>query len=331
MLENVYCLDVPELIRKLARTEEMIRLKDVGMDCGCEYTSFPLFAGKTAYHRYEHSLGVALIVWNFTRDIRMTTAGLFHDIASPVFAHVVDFLNHDYMVQESTEQETEKIIRSSPSICTLLKEHGIQADEVSDYHLYPIADNDSPQLSADRLEYTLTNFVRYLGYEMDLVARMYQDLSVAENEYGQPELSFSSQQLAEEFALGALRTGRIYTADEDRYSMELLARLLRKAIDAGIISHEDLHTTEKEVISKINGDAVFANLWQQFRDTDCVYRSDVRHSPDWIRIQAKKRYIDPYVIGLGRVSTYSGAFAREKEAFLSESFDYYLNRHPFNG
>ena len=28
---------------------------------------------------------------------------------------------------------------------------------MADYHIYPIADNDTPMLSADRLEYTLSN------------------------------------------------------------------------------------------------------------------------------------------------------------------------------
>ena len=40
---------------------------------------------------------------------------------------------------------------------TLLKRDNIKIDEVADYHIYPIADNDTPMLSADRLEYTLSN------------------------------------------------------------------------------------------------------------------------------------------------------------------------------
>ena len=33
----------------------------------------------------------------------------------------------------------------------------IKIEEVEDYHLYPIADNDTPKLSSDRLEYSLSN------------------------------------------------------------------------------------------------------------------------------------------------------------------------------
>ena len=39
----------------------------------------------------------------------------------------------------------------------LLNRDGIKVEEVADYHIYPIADNDTPCLSSDRLEYTLSN------------------------------------------------------------------------------------------------------------------------------------------------------------------------------
>lgn len=64
-------------------------------------------------------------------------------------------MNKDYDKQESTEELTRKIISESKEIMGLLKRDNISIDEVCNYHIYPIADNDTPQLSADRLEYTL--------------------------------------------------------------------------------------------------------------------------------------------------------------------------------
>ena len=40
---------------------------------------------------------------------------------------------------------------------SLLKKDNIDVNEVCDYKLYPIADNNTPQLSADRLEYTFSS------------------------------------------------------------------------------------------------------------------------------------------------------------------------------
>ena len=147
--------EIPEFLEEYANVYEMQRLKGISMVSACEHTK--LIPWKFFHTRYEHSLGVALIVWNFTKDKKQTIAGLYHDIATPSFSHVVDYLHGDYEKQESTEALTEAIIKESKEIMRLLDRDGIRVEEISDYHMYTIADNDSPRLSADRLEYTLSD------------------------------------------------------------------------------------------------------------------------------------------------------------------------------
>jgi hypothetical protein len=55
-------------------------------------------------------------------------------------------------------------------------------DEVDDYSLYTIAENNSPQLSADRLEYTIANTYSIWHEDLDLVKDMYNDIVVLNNE-----------------------------------------------------------------------------------------------------------------------------------------------------
>ena len=132
----------------------------------------------------EHSIAVSLIIWNFIKDKKQTLAGLFHDIATPVFKHCIDFMNKDYEKQESTEERTTKIIRESKEIMELLKRDNIKLEEVSDYHIYPIADNDTPKLSADRLEYTLSNGLGAIKklWDLDDIRKVYKDIEIQKNE-----------------------------------------------------------------------------------------------------------------------------------------------------
>lgn len=158
MYTDIYTVSLPPELLAMAETPVMQRLLRVGMHCGCEYTAYPIYRDAVApYSRYTHSLGTASIVWHFTHDLKQSVAGLLHDIATPAFAHVVDFLNGDHMRQESTESRTRMMIASSLELMALLDKSGLTLDDVDDYHRYPIADNDSPRLSADRLEYTLGN------------------------------------------------------------------------------------------------------------------------------------------------------------------------------
>lgn len=229
-LWNLYAPTIPAFVAEAMESPQMRRLQNVGMNCGCEYTSFPLFQRiREPYSRFDHSVGVALLVWRFTGDIRQTLAGLFHDIATPCFAHVVDFMLGDSMTQEATEGGARAAIERSDSIQALLRQYKLATDDGADYHRYPIADNDSPRLSADRLEYTLGNLVNYEFIPRDRAKWMLDALAVLRDEDGREELGFVDPEAAAAFANGAMDMGRIYVSEPDRFSMQMLAELLAKA------------------------------------------------------------------------------------------------------
>lgn len=152
---NILEPEFPEWLMDYVQTKEMLFQQHISVTCGTIYSD--LFQNNFFFSSLDHSIAVALIIWHFTKDKKQSLSGLFHDIATPVFKHCVDFLNGDYMHQESTEDLTTKIITNSKEIMNLLKRDRIKVDEVNDYHFYPIADNDIPKLSADRLEYSLSN------------------------------------------------------------------------------------------------------------------------------------------------------------------------------
>ena len=319
-LHKIYSNEYPDFIREIANTSEMLRLDNIGMNCGCEYTSFPMFAGLEKYSRYYHSIGVALIVWHFTHDIRQSTAGLLHDISSPAFAHVIDFMHGDYLTQESTEDGTQAIIEKSAEIQQLLNKYGMKTVEVADYHLYPIADNDTPRLSADRLEYTIGNIVNYKLASPEKAKELYDNLIVGTNEDSQPEMMFTDKDKALEFAKLSLQCSRIYVADEDRYSMQRLAEILKECIIRGIITESDLYLGEAIVIEKLMKNEFSAKEWQKFRSySTIVHTAD---NPDSRVIYAKKRHINPYISGLGRVGDVFSEYGNALREYLAESQDY---------
>lgn len=321
----IYHADVPAFLREFAATPQLQRLKNIGMNCGCEYTDFPRFRGLQPYSRFDHSLGAALIVWHFTGDMRQSLAALFHDVTTPVFAHVVDFLQGDHLRQESTEAGVRECLAASPEICTLLEHYGIPVDDVADYHRYPIADNDSPALSADRLEYTLGNLLNYGFASVETVRAFYEDLTVGTDGCGAPELMFRTAQTASAFTAAALQNARVYVADEDRFSMEILARLLREALDMGVLCRADLWTTEPEVIELLEKQPDFRKKWLRYKSYSRILRSEVCPGEGWLQVQAKKRWIDPLAAGRGRVSCWDGEIRRQIEAFCGLEFTCWLS------
>lgn len=325
-LIDIYSNDFPVFIKELINTPEFKRLSNVGMNCGCEYTSFPIFSKGKDYTRYEHSIGVALIIWHFTKDIKQSIAGLLHDISSPVFAHVIDFLNGDHETQESTEEKTEEIIANSMDIQEILKKYNLSTKDVYDYHMYPIADNDSPLLSADRLEYTLGNAFYYGFKSMEEIKEMYEDLVLSINEFGESEISFSTLDKAIEFTSVSIENSKVYSSNVDRFAMQYLADLLKLAVSKRVISMKDLYTVENQVISKLKKDEELKYMWKYFTKLSQIFTS--KEKPEygyWVNIPAKKRYINPQVVFQGRVSSLSKNLSREIDDFLNVDFNIWLS------
>ena len=172
----------PEWLNEYIDTDRMLKQQYVSVTCGKIYSKQFDF---DEYSSLDHSIAVALIVWNFTHDKKQTLSGLFHDIATPAFKHCVDFLNGDYMNQESTEELTTIFIENSEDIMKLLKRDNIKIEDVCDYHIYPVADNDTPMLSADRLEYSLSNdLIVFKTNTLDGIREIYNDIEVQTNENG---------------------------------------------------------------------------------------------------------------------------------------------------
>ncbi len=319
-----YYENVPEFIKEFSSVKEMLRLKDIGMNCGCEYTNFKTYRGIKPYYRYEHSICTALITYKFSNSIVQSLSALFHDIATPAFAHSIDFLHGDYLNQESTEKHTEDIIRNSAEICDLLQKYEISVDDIKDYHRYPIADNDTPRLSADRLEYTIGNLENYKFTELYKLREYYNDLVVAKNEYDESEISFQSIEIASEFAKDALKCSYLYECDEDRYAMQTLSEIINFAIKAKVISENDLYTTESNVIAKLNGNTKTAEMWKSYCNLSKLILDE--SVPLFKRrvVNAKKRYIIPFVRGKGRLTDLDEEFKNMISKFLSVKHDNWL-------
>ena len=57
-LHTIYHPTLPPILAELAGTPPLLRLREIGMNCGCEYTAFPRFRQGRSYNRFLHSLGV---------------------------------------------------------------------------------------------------------------------------------------------------------------------------------------------------------------------------------------------------------------------------------
>ena len=288
--------DFPEWIQEYVETPILQKQKYISTTCGTIYSD--LFENQRFYSSLDHAIGVALVVWHFTHDKKQTLAGLFHDIATPVFKHCVDFMNGDHLMQESTEDLTTEMIAGSPEIGRLLKRDGILISEVDNYHLYPIVDNNTPKLSADRLEYSLANmFFAYGVADLVEIREIYADIVVQLDENGVKELGFQTKKIARKFVKLTSQLSIFYREDRTRYSMQLIADILKKMSESGRISVADLYQMkESEVIKLILASDYGDAFWAWRKAKKIKKAKSFEECPEGVYVvncQTKVRYIDP--------------------------------------
>ena len=287
---------LPYFLRRYLQIPCLVRLKNIGYFCGMDYASKDIYDFKEKITRYDHSLSVALLTWRFTKNKKATLAALFHDVATPCFAHVIDYMKKDYAQQESTEEYTKEVLGKDEQLLKLLKKDGITLEDISDFKQYSIVDNDRPKLCADRLDgIILTGIAWTKTLNRQDIIEIVNDIDVYKNEFDELELGFKTLKVAKK----ALDTGNqidIYChTNEDNYMMEFLAHITKMAIDNELITYESLYYLDESLLIKCLEECKIAEIKEAFQQFRTIMKDDI---PPIKLENVKKRDLKPLVGGL---------------------------------
>ncbi len=297
--------DYPTFIAKYMKVPALQRLDGVGLLCGTDWTR--LYKNRFFYSRLQHSVSTALIIWNFTHDKAQTIAGLLHDVSMPAFSHVSDFRKGDALTQTATEATNAEILKNDPVLPEMLARDNLTINQVEDYHRYPVADNEIPQLSADRLEYMFpSGMILANCWTKGEIKRCYEDLSVVKNENDVEELGFRTLATAELYCERFCMIGHMLQLNENKLTLQMLGEIMDLAVQEGLFSESDFMTqTEKQIIAKLdaaqknkNVSPKLRRLYKTFRNMTEIQRTDEPLPEEkyyCVSLNVKKRYIDPLV------------------------------------
>lgn len=280
----------PDFLNKYLNTPCLIRLKKVGYFCGMDYASKSIYNFKEKITRYDHSLTVALLTWKCTKDIKATLAGLFHDIATPCFSHVIDYMNKDYAEQESTEEYTETILRNDEYLNECLKEDNIDIEDIINFKQYNIVDNNRPKVCSDRLDGVILTGISWTkNINYDDIEKIINDIEIYNNEIG-----FKSKEVAN-LVLEVSKSIDIYChSKEDNYMMELLATITKYGMDKEYISYDELYSsTEDDIILKLKK----TNDEKLIQYFDTFENVSIQEIPNIDLLNVKIRDLNPLVQG----------------------------------
>lgn len=287
--------NIPEFLKPYLEVESLVRLKDVGYFCGMDYASKDVYDFKELITRYDHSLSVALLTYNLTNDKKATIAALFHDIATPCFSHVIDYMNKDYEKQESTEEYTEYIIRNDKLLVQLLNKDNIKIEDIINFKQYSIVDNDRPKLCADRLDgIILTGISWTKDINKEDIDNIIDSIKVFINENNEKEIGFTNELVGKRVLDISENINSYCHSNEDNFMMELLAKMTKLAISKDQVTYENLYLLgERDILALIqySKDNDLRKLYRVFKT---IKKKDI---PIINIDNVKERTINPLVNG----------------------------------
>ena len=287
--------NIPDFLFKYIECPSLKRLKKVGYFCGMDYASKDIYDFGTYLSRFDHSLTTALITWKYSKNKIETISALFHDVSTPCFSHVIDYMNKDYLKQESTEEKTEEILKNDNYFIHCLENDNILIEDIIDFKKHSIIDLDRPMLCADRIDGIILNSLFWTKeISISEVNEIIKSIKVYKNEFKLLELGFDNKKIVK-LILDKNNIVDTYCHSKyDNYMMELLAYITKLCINNNLFSYNDLYyLTEEDIIFRIlsSNNYEILNLWYLFQNIKKEQIKDIELP------LLKKRVINPLLNG----------------------------------
>lgn len=273
-------IDDPRLLALIA-TPTFRRLEGV-RQAGPSAFAFPF---KTVT-RFEHSLGVHLLLRRLGAGLREQVAGLLHDLSHTAFSHAVDF------VFSSQEQDHHEALKPEflerPDIVAALAPLGFVPRDFFDDSVYPLLERPIPWLCADRLDYFLRDGLACGVTTPAVVDRLLSDLTVVD-----ATIVFQHAALAREAAgLFAVMNRDWWASATESYIYNEFADALREGFRLGALDHVDLLEDDAHVLTRLRK----ANSPLIAEKLDHILNFQLERTHGFVaRVVPKTRWIDPPV------------------------------------
>ena len=305
------------VVLELINSKTFQRLKEIDQIGYFE----PHFPG-TAHSRFEHSIGVYLLLKMYSAPIEEQIAGLIHDVSHSAFSHCIDYVLDAGSEKEHNHQDNifDEFVRKS-EIPEILKKYDLDLDYILDDKNFPLKEKDLPDLCADRIDYSLRTATIFREIEN---GKYFIDNLSAEN----GQWIFKNFESAKKYAELFLKLNTSYYAGLPSAVMfRTVGDYLRYALSKNYISETDLYTTDKIVLEKIEPHIKTdskLNLLFDRMNNKIGFRNDPTNYDG--KVFCKSRVIDPLCLQNGEIKkvseiepSWSGIITQEskpKEYFL---------------
>lgn len=284
-------LSEPVLIA-LIKSKPLLRIK------GVNQAGTQLVKPHKKTTRFEHCVGVMLLLKKYGASLQEQIAGLLHDVPHTAFSHVIDFAVGDNEGQTFHENFKEQMILNS-EIPQILKKYNIDVYKVLNEKDFSLLEQMLPALCADRIDYFLRDLVNDFGHTNDI------DYFLKHIVVRNGKFVMDSRGAAEKFSRLFMKMCLESWADPlTLATFNLLASATRKALNSGKITETDLFLTDKVFLKKLKAikDPDILKFLKLLTPQLSISLSDKDYDfHSW----GKPRYVDPPIYINGKTTRLS--------------------------
>lgn len=280
------------VILELINSPSFQRLKEIDQIGYFE----PFFPG-TTHSRFEHSIGVYLLLKRYGASVEEQIAGLIHDVSHSAFSHCIDYVLDVGSQKEHSHQDNVfgDFVRKS-EIPEILDRYNIDLEYILDDKNFSLKEKDLPDLCADRIDYSFRTAIVF----GDLInVNIFLDNLFVENK----RWVFKDFEVGKKYAKLFLKLNTDYYASlKSAVMFRTVGDYLRYAISKKYISESDLYTTDKFVLAKIEPylrtDSELNLLFKRMNN-----RTGFKNDPDNYdcHVFCKSRIVDPFCYNNGEI------------------------------
>ncbi len=274
------------VILELINSQPLQRLKEIDQIGYFE----PYFPG-TAHSRFEHSVGVNLLLKKYGALIEEQIAGLIHDVSHSAFSHCIDYVLDAGSEKEHNHQDNifDSYVRKT-EIPNIIRKYGFDLHYILDDENFPLKEKNLPDLCADRIDYSLKTAVIFGELNEKDKNYLLENLTTENNNW-----IFKSFESAQKYTELFLKLNREYYASLPSALMfRTVGDCLKYALQKEYISESDLYTTDKIVLEKLqkklSKDERLKLLWERMNNKVKVINNPNNFE---VKVFCKSRVVDP--------------------------------------
>ncbi|MBM3198959.1 MAG: HD domain-containing protein, partial [Chlamydiae bacterium] len=250
---------------------------------------------KEEYTRYDHSLGVFIILRAKGSSLEEQIAGLLHDISHTVFSHVGDWIFGKEKGASDYQSEIHRSFLEKSGIGDILRTHHLDVEQIlPKEELFPALENDLPNLCADRIDYNLQGAYHQGFITKEEALCLFRGLRFVENFW----VSDTPQLMGKVTRFSLFMTQNCWGGPVNSLMSRWLAEAILRAVELGCLSYEEISFGVDqeiwEMLLQHEDPVIQEKMYQVMHPTEYFTSVSFEESDEIIR--SKFRGINPWVI-----------------------------------